>query len=608
VVFFPHPCFYPKESYKITYIKKSKKIKKMFSKTILPFLLSFILILLSGFATPEEGKYFGYFSCGVELKDPSIRGIHLVVENCTNVGTFSLGGKFNERWEKLLFFYPLPWEGTFFSLNIDGKIYSNSLLSRDTYHLDPYVVEHPSFVERESKDKISIKWMLPEENIFLEEMFELVENGTILRIRIRNEGSNAKKIGLRFHLDTMLGDNDGAPIYIPGDGLITHERSYSKENINFNYWKAYNRKETPTIISTGKILSRRESRREKEITTPDKFIISNWKRSVYSAWDYIPNSEISILGDSAVILYFDNHLLEPQEEREIVTYYGRAEPILPKEKEFGIAEITTEERREGYCPGDNITILIDVLSKGEDQEEGMVRIEIKNISNDKIFSEDKETGIIKKDSVETIKFIFPSAPEVGYPLDVKVTLFKNNLRIDEKLGKELINLRKGCLISKEEKGLNLFYLTLLFMFLAVVFIAILYSFKYKRKREGTVIFKKIIFPPPSNIIKVTVWNQTSEEMKNCIIKDKIPEEAEIRISTLGVKRSHNLLTWEIGNLKPNEKATLEYKITEGGAPKVISSRSFEKARLNWDLDGSGDSRRMEIISEIKIKNNESAVK
>ncbi|OYT42207.1 MAG: hypothetical protein B6U86_00745 [Candidatus Altiarchaeales archaeon ex4484_43] len=40
------------------------------------------------------------------------------------------------------------------------------------------------------------------------------------------------------------------------------------------------------------------------LTYPDKFLVTDWKRSMYSSWDYEIDPKRTILGDSSVLIYY----------------------------------------------------------------------------------------------------------------------------------------------------------------------------------------------------------------------------------------------------------------------------------------------------------------
>ncbi len=472
-------------------------------------------------------------SCTLGIKDEG-KGMHIVVETCRNIGTFSIGGLYNGEWEKLTYFYPSPWQGTFISVKVNNTVYSNSLNPDEKIQMDPYISEYPSV----SGNKISTKWMLPEK-ILVEQILEITENSVLIHVKTTNENPGVVNVGVRFHIDTMLGDNDGAPIYIPGDGLKTMETGYSGSSLNFKYWKAYNRQDDPTIIATGILDGKR--------TYPDEIIIANWKKSMHSSWDYEINPDVLITGDSAVILYYDEKPLLPTSVMEITTVYGIGSPILPALISFGIADIVTDKITGLYCPGEVAEFGVDIANTGKSPDSGLVRIRIEDSRNLVIYSNKKETGIINPDSVSSIKFRWAIPENLSGSFIVDAQLFKDT-PIDEKI---LVVTADPSQCISEKKDINLIFLGILAVLIGLILAMLLYS------QMGGVEIKKTI---EGNTVKVTVLNKGKKEISSCIIEDKIPGSAEIHVRTMDVKRIGDKLTMEIGRLKHGESATLEYTI------------------------------------------------
>lgn len=128
-----------------------------------------------------------------------------------------------------------------------------------------------------------------------------------------NNGSQAKQIGGRIMLDTMLGNNDGAPFRIPGIGNVTSEIELSGNDIP-EYWQAFDNLTTPNVISTGNFY---RTAAEK----PDKVQFAYWGDIVGSSWNYAVSNQ-SVTGDSAVASYYNPRTVLPGQSRTIVTYYG----------------------------------------------------------------------------------------------------------------------------------------------------------------------------------------------------------------------------------------------------------------------------------------------
>ncbi|MCK4491046.1 MAG: hypothetical protein KAU03_00375, partial [Candidatus Altiarchaeales archaeon] len=332
--------------------------------------------------------------CNLELKDEG-KGTHLVVENCHDIGTISVGALYKGRWMKLTYHYPRTWEGTFISVIVDGRVYANSENPSDVSrerenHMDSYIEEMPAI----QGDNITTRWRLPG-RILVEEKLQLMENGTRIHIKLTNEDTEAVNAGVRIQLDTMLGGNDGAPVYVPGDGLISTETEYSGNYLNFDYWKAYNRKDQPSIISTGILYGQ-------GLSYPSKLVIANWKKSMYSSWDYKVDTANSILWDSAVLLYYKPVTIDALGSVTFTTIYKNGQPILPTSRGyFGIAEIVPDKVSKTYCPGDNLSIDVDVINRG-DETEGSVKIEIEDNTGIIVHRDTKSTGRVDMGSVNTI--------------------------------------------------------------------------------------------------------------------------------------------------------------------------------------------------------------
>lgn len=482
-------------------------------------------------------------SCSVSLKDKS-KATDVVVEGCSSVGVFSIGGNYEGVWEKLTYYYPQPWRGTFLTIKTDGKVYSTSMDPADTILMDPYITEYPHIGEDGS---LATKWTLPEK-LLVEESFRLVENGTLITVKLTNTNPYDLMVGARLHIDTMLGTNDGAPIYLPGIGLRTRETVAAGCDLSLEYWKAYNSPDQPTIVATG-ILDPKQG-----MTYPDKIIVADWKKSKDTGWDYQVDSSKSILGDSAVLLYYDQKILPAFSTREIVSGYGNSEPVL--KKDFGVTEITLDRVKGDYCPGDSVKIRVDVLSSRSERQ-GTVKIEVRSRrSGDLIYEDEKPTGAVSPNVVVTPQFEF-TVPNISESdsFDVKATLLdKDDTVLDERYRDAVINIDSlRCRMIPEVK-VNWSLLALILLALAALAVML----AYLRKRfMGRV---KVVKVREGDRVIVKVINNTREDLHDCVVEDAIPKNAEVDVKTIDVRWAGNKLVWDLGTLKAGGEATLEYMI------------------------------------------------
>ena len=502
----------------------------------------------------------GTDECMVQLSDES-KGIHLVVGDCYNIGTFSLGALYNGGWEKLTYHYPNPWEGTFLSVKVNDKVYTNSIDSRNKVLMDPYIVKKPTLTD----SGISMKWELPE-NVLVEQTFELIDDGTRIYIKITNENSMPLKVGARLHIDTMLGENDGAPIYIPGDGLKSRESEYSGDNLNFDYWKAFNREENATVVASGVLEG-------EGLTYPNRFLVTDWKKSMYSSWDYTIDEKRSILGDSAVILYYNPITLSSGDSMGLVTIYKSGEPILPASKgSFGIADVVFKDKSNGiYCPNDLSEIGTDVVSRNAGNR-GFVEFSILGSNGDLIYTATKDTGTVSRDSIKTLNFKW-KIPEnfSNATFNITVKLYSHDGKeIDSKSLTAYIRID----VCQSPPNLVIDMKWFIYSIPLFILIGIVLIFIYLRRytQWGNIEIEKV---RDGDNVKITVWNRTNRDIDNCIIEDRIPEGSEVDMTTIGVVRRGTELTLDVGQLKAGSQAVLEYRIS--------SAEVLPPARVKWNL-------------------------
>lgn len=130
--------------------------------------------------------------------------------------------------------------------------------------------------------------------------------------------------GLRIMLDDQIGNNDGAPVFVPGWGRQITEQNFDSPVPD--YWTAW---ESVDFDPAG--LKARGILRGSGVTSPDRFVVAHWDESLCpgegpglysSAWDYTPDGQTSILCDSAVAMYYNPQAIGAGQSRSINTIYG----------------------------------------------------------------------------------------------------------------------------------------------------------------------------------------------------------------------------------------------------------------------------------------------
>lgn len=140
-----------------------------------------------------------------------------------------------------------------------------------------------------------------------------LEDVISIRYTYQNNTTSSKQVGVRIMLDTMLGDNDGAPFRVNGRD-VTYECEFSGDSVP-QYWQSFDNLTEPSVTSTGFFYYDTAEK-------PDKVQFAYWGSIVGSTWDYAVSSDTSITGDSAVAAYFNPRTVAARGSNSIVTYYG----------------------------------------------------------------------------------------------------------------------------------------------------------------------------------------------------------------------------------------------------------------------------------------------
>ncbi len=331
-----------------------------------------------------------YFTAGdpvyINLKNASLR-VNAIIENgTTDFGTFSLGALYNGSWQKITYNYPFPWSESYLTILVGNKTYTTC--SSCGTAMDPYIYERVSL----APNKAYMKWILPE-NITIEQTFELVQNSTKMRINVTNNNSSDLEIGIRYYYDTMVGENDGSPIYVPGYGVITNETLFEGANLSFDYWKGYDTALNPSMVSMASFDTSIGA------TIPDRLILASYGSSSSYPWNYTIDPLAAITYDRAVITFWNPSIVGSNESREIVTFYGLGSPLITGS--FGIVDIQAD--KGFYGQEENVNLSIDLLAAGTSQN-GTIFIKIYEGPEEIYTSPNKSTGFVQAEKSTKIEF------------------------------------------------------------------------------------------------------------------------------------------------------------------------------------------------------------
>lgn len=142
---------------------------------------------------------------------------------------------------------------------------------------------------------------------------------------ITNRGTAPRKVGLRMLLDTMCGDNDGAPIRAGRQAITTATLIKGKDVPDF--WQAFDNLASPTVISQG-------SMRGAGITPPDALLFADWGTFADDPWEptLTPGEGFIRKGesdpDTALAMIWNPVTIAPGQTITRVSHYGIGEVSL----------------------------------------------------------------------------------------------------------------------------------------------------------------------------------------------------------------------------------------------------------------------------------------
>jgi len=253
-------------------------------------------------------------SAGACVADPGNEYLSLAV-NLTGSrgGRFTLGTTGGDPsnpaddHKLLLYGHPNPWS-SFTTIKIDGSAYIYG--SDSGNFLEPPMDNPAGNVSTWAVGEVQIRQSLS----FISGTATDYPGTLEIRYSVTNNDTTPHDAGIRVMLDTMLGDNDGAPFRVPGTGAVTKEREFSGSTIP-PYWQAFDSLTSPGVISQGTLSGG-------DLTPPDRLVLAYWGKIYRSLWDYTIDPLSSLTSDSAVAIYWLPVRLEPGQTKNFITHYG----------------------------------------------------------------------------------------------------------------------------------------------------------------------------------------------------------------------------------------------------------------------------------------------
>ncbi len=188
-------------------------------------------------------------------------------------------------------------------------------------------------------------WVYPAQHVTVTQLVEVVAgeqsrklDTCLIRYLIENKDTNEHRVGLRFMLDTFIGQNDGVPFTIPGENeLCETSKDFSRPEDVPDYVEALEHADLKKPGTVARVQLRLGSR----IEPPSRVTIGAWPdpdlrkqnercKQEKTFWQVpvLPINAITKVrrdaeeGDSAVVLYWDAKPIAPGGRREVGFAYG----------------------------------------------------------------------------------------------------------------------------------------------------------------------------------------------------------------------------------------------------------------------------------------------
>ncbi len=146
-----------------------------------------------------------------------------------------------------------------------------------------------------TSDSAEISWT--SSKLTVNQRFELDGSALTISLRIENTSEQDLDVGVRYLLDTYLGEKG---IHFTVDGLPVESETDYSWNVPFDIQSSDDESVALRILLTGA-----------DITAPDRVVIANWKRLSDASWTFEAKESRDFnlrpysINDSAIALYFE---------------------------------------------------------------------------------------------------------------------------------------------------------------------------------------------------------------------------------------------------------------------------------------------------------------
>lgn len=345
-------------------------------KRWLIFLSLIIFILISSGNLIAQLDQYGNLRLGNEYIEIVVNG------NEENMGRFAVditGGNPvspGDDGEPLIYGRPRPWT-SYSTIFIDNEnyVFGGKTEQRAGRGAKYGMITTPPTIIQEGK-QLAIKTVTQFDIIEVEQILTFSKSSTtglydtvLIKYRFTNLDQVKHKVGLRIMLDTMLGENDGAPFRV-GEKAVTTDTYFMKGSLP-EFWQAFDALSNPKVTAQGTI-------KGPDVSLPDKVYFADWGSMADGLWKFKfePGEEFWREGefelDSAIALYWAPLFLEPGDTQTFVAKYGLGGiTVVPGLLSLGVtspAEVTFDTQTRSfpviaYIENTSEIIAKDVIAK-----------------------------------------------------------------------------------------------------------------------------------------------------------------------------------------------------------------------------------------------------
>lgn len=316
------------------------------------------LILIFTQAAAAEDDFFQREDSDNNLRFGNDYIVIVVNQNDNAQGRFAVettGGapaRENDDNKPLVYGRPTPWT-SYTTVWIDDEKY---VFGGETQRRAGKDAKYGEVVQEPTIEDNQIITRSKFDDLIVEQILSIVKSSTTgladtaqIQYRVINEGEEDKKVGLRIMLDTMLGENDGAPFRLGEDTIASDKLYYDKQLDNF--WQSFDSISNPEVTSQGTFIG-------PDVSTPDRVYFSDWGSMADGVWDFDfnPGEEFVRKGeyeiDSAMAMYWVPEVVEAGDSKTYISKYGLGGiTIVPGILSLGVtspAEVTLDKNNQSF--------------------------------------------------------------------------------------------------------------------------------------------------------------------------------------------------------------------------------------------------------------------